>query len=285
MQICYSHHGSRLVFRRSTDRIQLLGLFGKTPLPRPYLEGGDILQIQFATRTAYLAGPSEVHSLSAERMQLVALYEITQSKGDLVVIILKDLTTGILAEVNYLLDYNSPTIRMWIRVRNDGPITLQLHLVRSAILHNLGAGGIMPWHKKTYIYLCQCLGSGGEQWRRLPQRKAIGSNSWSAPDVLPVGILEDVETGKAWYWFLEHSYLWDWEIGEETAGSLSLWVNDHTPRQNGWRMELQPGSTFKTSPVAFGLVLGGSKQAWKALRAHWRQVLKPSHCPSVMGYG
>lgn len=284
MQLCYLHHGNRLIFRRNADRIQLLGLFGKTPLPWSCLTGGDILQIKLTTSAAH-PGLGRVHTLSTAHMQLVAVHDFALSKGDLVVIILKDPATGVLAEVNYLLDHDFPTIKMWIRVRNDGPVTMQLHLVRSIILHNLGVGGAMPLQEKANIYLCQCQGLGSERWWRLAQCKAIGSNSWSRPQVLPVGLFEDVETGKMWYWYLGYAHPWDWALGETTAGSLSLWANLHTSRQNGCRMELAPGCTLETDKVAFGLVPSSSQRAWKALGTRWRQMPRPSHCPSIMGHG
>ncbi len=285
MQISYSHHGNRLIFRRRADGIQLLGLFGKALVPHKDLEGGSILQVQLVpAESSCHSGAGRISSLPAERMELISIVEDERCHGDLVVIILKDPLTGILAEVNYFLSLRSPTIRTWVRVRNDGPASVELHQVRSAILHNLAAGGYRPWHEKTCLYLCYDRGSGGGRWRRFGRRQPIRGSSWSTPDALPMGILEDMETETAWYWQIEHSHIWDWAIGEGQNSHLSLWASDHTPHQDGWRVELQPGSAFKTVSVVFGLVPGGSIQAWKALSVYWRQISRTSH-HLMAGYG
>ncbi|NLJ85803.1 MAG: hypothetical protein GX322_05130 [Firmicutes bacterium] len=299
MQISYSHHGNRLIFQRNADGIQLLGLFEKSLTPSN-LEAGSILEMQVNTTYGVKGLKTDSrHLLLADRMALMAIVEDERYHGNLVVVILKDPITGILAEVNYLLSTGSPTIRTWVRVRNDGPISIRLERIYSAVLHNLAACGQQPWHEKTCLHVWYKSPNGAKRWRRARERQgsmvkerhsfppygqSVKGGNWANPTVLPMGVLEDVETRTSWYWQIEYSRIWNWELSETKGKQLSFCAQAQNVSQCGWQVQLQPGDAFKTAPVAFGSVRGGSEDAWRALADYRQQVFRRNRC-SLRGYG
>ena len=282
MQINYKHHDSQLVFRRTADKIQLLGLFVNPPFPGTCLKGSSILELQFTTR-ACSSGLGQVHTVSDDRMKGVMIDIFTRQLGDLLVIILKDLTTSMLVEINYLLYRGLPIIRMWARVRNDSSVPINLHMIRSTILHNIGGICSHLHRKNMVVYYCADLGRGCVYRQNLAQPPPK-THPWVMPGTLPIGVVEEADTGRAWYWHLEHPLMWNWEIGERTKGCLSLWTNNHVPRQQSSRKELKPGLAVETSAVSFGLASGGSHQAWDVLDTYWRYVLKSDQRLLAMDY-
>jgi alpha-galactosidase len=290
MQISYRHHGNHLVFERSRDEIRLKGLFTDTIQPRPGLEGGSILQVQLTGEDRTLHnGYRNIGSLPGERMVFVSLLKDKRYHGRLIVIILKDPITDVLGEVNYLLCSKSPTIRTWVRIRNDSTVPVELEWAFSLNLHNLAVGGLKPWHDKTYVHLWYDKWGGEGPWRKhtlaelglLPSSRPGLSLAWQTSEdpqcnrkALPVGMLEDVETRTVWYWQIDHLGSWYWEIGEDDNNQLYFLAGGPNSPRHSWRKELKPGEVVHTVPVAFGCVEGGCQEAMAALARHYRNLVR-----------
>ena len=93
--------------------------------------------------------------------------------------------------------------------------------------------------------------------------KAIGvsnTGNWSAKQYLPMGYLENLETGSNLFWQIEHNGSWHWELDDED-GNLSLKLSGPTEIESHWWKELAPGETFTTVPVSVGATLGEFDEA------------------------
>ena len=303
MEISYRHHGNHLVFERSADAIRLLGLFTETIWRTKDLQSGSIIQMQLSGEAESLNSQARgIRSLPGERMQFVSMLKDERYHGDLIIIIMKDPVTGVLAEVNYLLCSESPTIRTWVRVRNDSDRSVRLERVYSAILYNLAIGGLRPWNEKTYVHLwydAEWYEAG--QWHRLGLKELglwrtpyLGiSRAWQISSGLrynqhlPMAMLEDIETKTVWYWQIEHFGSWHWEIGADQNNQLYFLAGGPDGCHHGWCKELKPGEAFHTMPMAFGCVQGCSEEALAALTRYHKNLVSgaaPESCCQFVSY-
>ena len=281
MQIAYKHHSNHLILERSADEIRLLGLFPEKAWPREGLQSGRLMQIRL--REAPRAGKqADTADPVPSQLALVSMFEDNRVHGELIVIILKDSVTGLLAEVNYLLCSHSPTIRTWLRVRNDGSTPILLETIHATILYNLAAGGWSPGLDRTYVHLWYSGWYGEGQWQKLPlhevgclarwplhQHSTAAEGGWAS---VTVGMLEDVETKTIWYWQVEPSSSCYWEFGEDTEGKLYVLAGETGSPGGGWNGQLAPGEALGTMPVTFGCVQGGRREALTALGSHYQNI-------------
>ncbi len=294
MLITYKHHSNHLMLERIADEIRLLGLFPEKLWPREDLKSGRLMQIRLQTETK---GPDPVGlDVPAPcHMALVSMFEDHRSHGKLIVIILKDPFTGLLAEVNYLLCSSSPTIKTWLRVRNDGTAPILVEALYATILYNLATGGLGSRLEKTYIHLWHrdCYGAG--QWQKLALNE-LGHFSYRSSyeqsriageglNIITMGMLEDVETKTIWYWQVEPSSICYWEFGEDTGGMLYVVAGEVGNLGCGRYGKLAPGEALDTMPVTFGCVRGGRQEALIALDSHYQNLsLGQNPRPDVAAY-
>jgi len=289
-QISYRHHGNHLVFERNAQKIKLLGLFDRAIWKTQHLQSGSLLQMQLMGDVRYPnTKPGGISSLTGERMELVSVLKDERCHGGLIVVIMKDPITNVLAEVNYWLCSQSPTIRTWVRVRNDSDTSVRIEFVYSTILYNLATGGVRPWYEKAYVHMWYSDWYEEWKWRRFKleemdplhipypglsrviQHMCSGYDSKS--ETLPLGMLEDVETKTVWYWQIEHSPTWHWEIGEDESSQLYLMAGGPNGLHYDLWKELDPGESFRTVPVALGCVQGGYPEALAALELYYQNLI------------
>ena len=77
---------------------------------------------------------------------------------------------------------------------------------------------------------------------------------------LPMGALENTETGSTLCWQIEHNGSWYWEISD-LAHELVLRVSGPTYRDGLWSKRLAPGGKFASVPVTFARVRGDLEAA------------------------
>ena len=280
MQIAYKHHSNHLIMERIADEIRLLGLFPQELWPREDLQSGRLMQIRLQGE-GRIADPAGAGEQTPNQMVLVSTFEDHRSHGKLIVIILKDRITGLLAEVNYLLCSWSPTIKTWLRVRNDGVAPILVETVYSTILYNLAAGRLSARPNRTYIHLWHSGWYGAGKWQKvalndLGQPSQQSSRRHDAADrglnKVTMGMLEDVETRTVWYWHVEPSSTCYWEFGEDTGGKLYVLAGEAGSFGGGWYGKLAPGEALDTMPVTFGCVQGGRQEALIALDSHYKNL-------------
>ena len=191
---------------------------------------------------------------------------------------------------------DTPVFRVHTRIQNEGDTPQTLTHLSSMHLPGIAAGGIRPWDdpKKLRLHYCHNTWEGEGQWRCASLedlglirtsvhdcRNAIhfsSVGSFSTARYLPMAMLEDLETGSIWFFQIEASSSWHFEVGfrkTEQGGSLFLHADAADERFGGWTHTLMPGESFDAAPVAVGCCQGGFNEAVHALTDYRRKTLLP----------
>ncbi|WP_416980853.1 glycoside hydrolase family 36 protein [Streptomyces sp. T028] len=209
-----------------------------------------------------------------------------------------DETTGLRVTAEYRLRDGLPVLHAVARVENGGDAPVPLEYVSSFALSNL-ARTLPPgrhWEDGLALWLAGNPWSGEFRWSRATlaerglfdvgmvaygqtgskNRIAVTSTgSWSSSEHLPMGCLEEPDTGRALAWQIEHNGSWHAELADR-FDDLYLALSGPTDREHQWRRRLAPGEAFLTVPVAVALVPeGGFQAAVAALTGHRRAARRP----------
>lgn len=194
---------------------------------------------------------------------------------------------------------DSAVMRSITTVENTGTEAVTLTSLSSLFIQGLASEGLLPWFdsKKVRVYYCMQNWHGEGQWRTasleelgvypLSTHPCTGSanfssiGSWSTGRYLPMAVIEDMETQKVYYFQIETSTSWNFEIGfrnnwDQSEGALFLNVNAASEKYTGWSKVLNPGECFTTVPVAFGCCTGSFDEAVRELTRYRRNYLKPA---------
>ncbi|WP_460063063.1 glycoside hydrolase family 36 protein [Streptomyces sp. YKOK-I1] len=209
-----------------------------------------------------------------------------------------DDTTGLRVTAEYRLREGIPVLHAEARVENTGDTPVTLEYVSSFALSNL-ARTLPPgrrWEDGLALWLAANPWSGEFRWSRatLAERGLIdvgmvaygqtgsknriavtSTGSWSSSEHLPMGCLEEPDTGRALAWQIEHNGSWHAELADR-FDDLYLTLSGPTDREHQWRRRLAPRETFRSVPVAVALVpSGGFPAAVAALTGHRRATRRP----------
>ncbi|MDZ4816028.1 MAG: glycoside hydrolase family 36 protein [Verrucomicrobiota bacterium] len=182
----------------------------------------------------------------------------------------------------------SPIIRSWLEVTNTHSEMQTLEYAASFVMHGIGRAGLRSWAEKCEVYIPHNTWMAEIQWKRftLPQLglnpglcgvkrfNVVTTGSWSSSGHLPMGLIENKDSGETHFWQIEHNGSWHYEIAEG-AGGLYLQLSGPTEHENNWWKHLQPGETFTTVPVAYGCLAGDYHAAFSALTTYRRHMRKP----------
>ncbi|QNP75307.1 alpha-galactosidase [Streptomyces roseirectus] len=210
------------------------------------------------------------------------------------VVVLDDPVTGLVAEVDWRSPDGVPVLRSEVRLRNEGTDTLHLESVSSLVVGCLtdaiDAADLL-WAENGWVAECR--------WQRRAMRETspalspalsggvrydngkgeftlTGRGVWSSCGRLPMGGLTDRQQGRTWVWQIEHNGGgWHGECGErDTLAYLAL--HGPTDTHHGWRHPLEPGAEFTTVPAALALSEdGGPDEAFAALTRYRRAARRP----------
>jgi alpha-galactosidase len=114
---------------------------------------------------------------------------------------------------------------------------------------------------------------------------ATSTGTWSTASHLPLGMIENTEAGLTWFWQIDHSGSWHWEVGS-LGNDLYLYAGGpDEEHHHAWR-NLRPGETYESVPVGVGCVAGGFDAAVAALTAYRRAACLTPHpdnrnCPVI----
>jgi alpha-galactosidase len=133
----------------------------------------------------------------------------------------------------------------------------------------------MDWQ----TYTLEELGIGQSQPTK-DQRssKVIGvsnTGNWSTKEYLPMGYVENTETGTNLFWQIEHNGSWHWEISDQTA-HLYLALSGPTEIESHWFKHLKPMDRFESVPVAVGVSTGNFDTAMGELTKYRRVIRRPN---------
>ncbi|MDE8719183.1 alpha-galactosidase, partial [[Eubacterium] siraeum] len=76
--------------------------------------------------------------------------------------------------------------------------------------------------------------------------------NWSTNENLPMGYIQNTETGNGLFWQIEHNGSWHWEISDQ-RGHFYLALCGPNEQQSHWFKNLAPGESFTSVPVAVGV--------------------------------
>jgi len=188
-----------------------------------------------------------------------------------------------------------PAFRSWTTVENTGSAPVLLEYVSSFALAGISREGGQPWGEKMRLHSADNAWCGECQWRSGPLRDwglspvypARGGSgfglgrvsvsslgTWSTQGNLPLGALENTETGQTHFWQIEHNGSWHWEVGD-LARELYVRLAEPTWREGHWSRTLSPGEDFTSVPATFGRVPGGLPEALRVLTQTRRLIRRP----------
>lgn len=185
--------------------------------------------------------------------------------------------------------------RTWTEVVNVDERALQLEYVSTAAFAGVSLGGDSVWDQKMHLHLADNTWGGEAQWRSGPldafglsqvysavfdtgfsmKRISIANQgSWSTEGHLPLGALENTQTGETLFWQIEHNGSWHWEVSD-LGRELYLRVSGPTYREGHWTHNLAPGERFLSVPATIGRISGGLETALQSLTSTRRMIRLP----------
>jgi alpha-galactosidase len=221
------------------------------------------------------------------------------ANGEELIIYQEDTLRHLLVESHYEFFKDIPVIRRFTVIENIGTSETGIEYVSSAMLNNIGSQGQIRPDEKLLIHYSQNNWTSEAQWKA-KKAKDLGwyyngglnvgevsftsTGSMSTAHYLPMAAIEDTETGVTWFWQIEHSGPWHWELG----GSKSTYFYIGGPDEkhhDAWK-NLKPGEKYVSAPVAIGCVKGNFNDAVVALTNYRRKALLPANdfnkdCPVI----
>ena len=187
-------------------------------------------------------------------------------------------------------------LRSWTEVVNIGKEPVLLEYVSTAALPGASLGGSQTWDQKMRLHIADNTWGGECQWRSaslqdfglsqvysrvydfthfsLNRVSVSNQGSWSTLGYLPMGALENTETGETLFWQIEHNGSWHWEISD-IAKELYVLISGPTFREGHWSKRLANGESFTTVPATIGRVKGGLTCALRELNSVRRLIRLP----------
>lgn len=187
-----------------------------------------------------------------------------------------------------------PVVQVWTELENQGTEDIPLEAVSSFIYQGISGNGSQPYYDKTDLYIPYNSWSCEAQWKKEDIRHVNltgmpvdgfntpgfginrfyygGRSSWSSAEYLPMGAVQDRETGETWCFQIESSGQWMAEYGAGYGKRLYVSLSGPTEADHGWWKNLRPGDTWSTVPAAFGVVKGDLSCAMAALTQYRRAV-------------
>lgn len=248
------------------------------------------------------SGKRHVDGAAARALRYTGHEEQSDPTGDADLHILRvhlaDETTGLRVTAIHRVREGLPVLHVEASVENDGERPLTLEYVSSFALANLARHLTDGGHWEDGLALWQAANpwSGEFRWSRATlaerglydvgmvpfgqtgskNRVALTSTgAWSSSEHLPMGCLEETETGRALLWQIEHNGSWHAELGDR-FGDVYVALSGPTDREHQWRRRLAPGQSFRTVPAAVAFVEeGGFEAALAAMTRHRRATRRP----------
>ncbi|GGG04131.1 hypothetical protein GCM10010912_56100 [Paenibacillus albidus] len=181
-------------------------------------------------------------------------------------------------------------VRCWTELNNKGDAAAHVEYISSFALTGADKEGTLDRNDKMRLTLAHSGWQSELQWRTysLPElgmshladrgskRIALSNTgSWSAAELLPMGVLRNVESGTSLFWQIEHNGSWHCEMTDQ-YDQLTLLISGPTESDNHWWRKLEPGESFTSVPVAVGSTSGGVEAAVHQLTAYRRLIRRPN---------
>jgi len=196
---------------------------------------------------------------------------------------------GLRATCHYQLYDGIPVARTWTEIENVSDEAQGIEYVSSFALTGIAKEGPRCWDEKTRVYLPHNAWCGEYQWKSygvaelglnqvydfsMKRISCQNTGTWSTSEFLPMGGVENEDTGGLLLWQIESNGSWHWELSD-VAGHLYLRLSGPTENENGWWKRLFPGEKFVSVPAAVVAAHGSMDEALKAMTAYRRAMRRP----------
>lgn len=215
-------------------------------------------------------GPKHTGSNPGGRMKYTGHADRRNAYGRKLEISSSDAATGLKATLHLQFYDGIAIVRAWTELRNDGEEALPLEFVTSFALTGIAKEGLAPWDTKMRLSIPHSTWYGEAQWQTstlpglglhhvndymMKRISVTSTGTWSTSEHLPMGYLENTETGLGLIWQIEHHGSWHWEIGH-VNDQLYLHLSGPTWTESHWLKQLKPGETFLSVTAAIGSAAG-----------------------------
>ncbi len=210
----------------------------------------------------------------------------TTVDGEEMIIYQEDTLLHLQLESHYQFFTGIPVIRRFTMVENIGNTAVGIEYLSSAMVNNIGMQGTKRPTEKLQVHYAQNGWTSEAQWKNetvqklgwyyngglnIGQVSFTSKGSMSSSSYLPMAAVEDKETGNTWFWQIEHSGPWHWELAGRNGSYLYLGGPDES-HHDAWK-NLQPGEKYTSVPVTIGCVKGNFETAVAALTRYRRTAL------------
>lgn len=184
--------------------------------------------------------------------------------------------------------------RVWNRVENGGETVQTLEYCANFHYEGIEKEGSRPRDEKMKLWIPHNSWQRELNWKvfTLPelgmeqvQPSAVQRSSnmvrisntgnWSSKEYLPMGFLENTQTGTGIFWQIEHNGSWHWEIGDQN-GHLYLALGGPNELYSHWYKQLKPGESFETVKAAVGVTDRSLDGAMGTLTRYRRIIRRPN---------
>ncbi|WP_042406523.1 alpha-galactosidase [Streptacidiphilus carbonis] len=272
--------------------VQLLSEGGRVRLGAPGEEWEDLVPLVEVVATGHgrdWSGARSVDTAIGARMRHRSHLLDHRDGWDRLRVRLDDPVSGLEAQVELSTRADLPVLRSRVRLRNGGETALRIESVSTLTLGGLGAPADLDLYWADNDWLAEL------RWQRAPLREQLvdldrsagghdgrgcferfSRGSWSTAGSLPVGVLAERGTGRAWAWQVESSAGWRYEVGERRrSGYLVLAGPDDARHQ--WSCLLAPGEEFESVPAALAVAPTGGPDAVFGVLTEYRRLLRRPH--------
>ena len=298
----FVENGIYLNFDIAGDGTLKLYHFGSRPFdPNTILDesqktGFRVVEVQMSgiDRPEERHGTKFIVTAPGYRLKYQRHSDTRNSFGRKLEFVLIDHETGTVVTCHYQFFDGISVVRCWTEVENRGTENQTLEYVSSFALTGIGKEGLKSRDEKLTLWIPHNSWQREIQWtkHKLPElglclnqpekisrsSKTIGvmnSGNWSTKEYIPMGFLENTETGDSLIWQIEHNGSWRWEISDQN-GHLYLQLSGPNETWSHWSKVLKPGDKFTSVPVAVGTVTGDFEKAIAEMTSYRRVIRRPN---------
>ncbi|MDK2965044.1 glycoside hydrolase family 36 protein [Lacrimispora sp.] len=224
------------------------------------------------------------------RMKYAGHSDNRNRDGRILKFILWDNETDVYVD-SYLQFYDGLSIvRCWQVVRNKGTTAQTLEYISTFNYEGIEKEGLhtrdekmrlgIPhnsWQRELNWKFCTLPQLGIEQVQPDMIQRSSGmvrisnTGNWSSKEYLPMGYLENIDSGTGMFWQIENNGSWHWEIGDQN-GHLYLALGGPNEVYSHWSRTLKPGELFTSVPAAVGVTDAGFEEGMKVLTSYRRRI-------------
>ena len=293
MKITGLHFGKLYVSLGVTEQNQALLLHaGRSPLrsgelPEKQRNAFRLAEVQFAGENQDdHHGSKYTGTLPGSRLVFSSLEKRDEGGTHLTEIVQRDPETGVTVVSRLRFFDGCGALESETEVKNTSEEPVTLTYVSSFALGGLTKGALSPWDSAALLKLPSNCWCGENQWRdctlhSLGMHRCVSGAStqrfsaeahgtWSSQEHLPMGFVQNRETGEGCLFSIAADCSWQWEL-DELCGQLCLRLSGPNENEGHWSKTLQPGESFLSVPAAAAFTETGFDDAAAEL-TRWRRL-------------